>query len=316
MCLGGVAVVAGEQHRLRARLAHGGYYVGHVGAQGVREGDEACRRAGDGYVDDRAAPRAVFLARRRAAPAPGKRPRRPAAPGCPPAPGGPPRLRRRPGRGAWRSPPPRAPARPRPRASSETTALPRGCSLRASTPAGQAVELRLVQRGVKAVDGGDLGPARRSACRSCRSRRGGTLASRSSASPSRTRKPCFVALPMAAMMAVGVASTRAQGQNTTSMVTARIISPVTSPGQRRREQSRDHDPGGPAVRKADDLGLARVRGLDKTYHALDGAVLTDFVTRACRRSRTDSPCRLKPRRRGPCPRAGDSPVMTAWFTEV
>src|SRR5699024_979501 len=60
-CLGGVAVVAGEQDRLRARLAHGGYYVGHVGAQGVREGDEACRRAGDGYVDDRAAPRAVFL---------------------------------------------------------------------------------------------------------------------------------------------------------------------------------------------------------------------------------------------------------------
>ena len=33
---------------------------------------------------------------------------------------------------------------------------------------------------------------------------------------------------MAAMMAVGVASTRAQGQNTTSMVTARIISPVTA----------------------------------------------------------------------------------------
>jgi len=31
-----------------------------------------------------------------------------------------------------------------------------------------------------------------------------------------------VALPMAAMIAVGVASTRAQGQNTTRMVTARI----------------------------------------------------------------------------------------------
>ena len=44
-------------------------------------------------------------------------------------------------------------------------------------------------------------------------------------SPSRTRKPCFVALPMAAMMAVGVASTSAQGQKTTRIVTARMISP-------------------------------------------------------------------------------------------
>ena len=56
-----------------------------------------------------------------------------------------------------------------------------------------------------------------------------TEASRSSASPSRTRKLCFVALPMAAMMAVGVASTRAQGQNTTRMVTARMGSRVMRP---------------------------------------------------------------------------------------
>ena len=49
-----------------------------------------------------------------------------------------------------------------------------------------------------------------------------TWASRSRASPSRTRKLWRVTLPMAAMMAVGVASTRAQGQNTTRMVTARI----------------------------------------------------------------------------------------------
>ena len=38
----------------------------------------------------------------------------------------------------------------------------------------------------------------------------------------------MVPLPMAAMMAVGVASTRAQGQNTTRMVTERMISPVNS----------------------------------------------------------------------------------------
>ena len=54
-----------------------------------------------------------------------------------------------------------------------------------------------------------------------------TCARRSSASPSRTRKPCLVALPIAAMMAVGVASTSAHGQKTTRMVTERMISPVT-----------------------------------------------------------------------------------------
>ena len=55
-----------------------------------------------------------------------------------------------------------------------------------------------------------------------------TAASRSNASPSRTRKPCLVAFPMAAIMAVGVASTSAQGQNTTRMVTARMSSPEIS----------------------------------------------------------------------------------------
>ena len=39
--------------------------------------------------------------------------------------------------------------------------------------------------------------------------------------------PRRVALPIAAMIAVGVASTSAQGQNTTRIVTARMISPVS-----------------------------------------------------------------------------------------
>ena len=55
-----------------------------------------------------------------------------------------------------------------------------------------------------------------------------TLDKRSSASPSRTKKPCFVALPIAAIIAVGVASTNAQGQNTTKIVTARITCPEIS----------------------------------------------------------------------------------------
>ena len=39
--------------------------------------------------------------------------------------------------------------------------------------------------------------------------------------------PCFVACPIAAITAVGVANTNAHGQNTTSTVTPTIILPVT-----------------------------------------------------------------------------------------
>ena len=56
-----------------------------------------------------------------------------------------------------------------------------------------------------------------------------TLPIFSSASPDLMITPCFVACPMAAIMAVGVASTSAQGQKTTSTVTARTILPVTRP---------------------------------------------------------------------------------------
>ena len=100
-----------------------------------------------------------------------------------------------------------------------------------------------------------------------------TEASRSRASPSRTRKPCLVALPMAAMMAVGVASTRAQGQNTTRMVTARMGSRVMRPGQGGGGQGRHYDPGGPAVCQPHDPGLAGIGGLDQPDHPLDRTVL-------------------------------------------
>jgi len=48
------------------------------------------------------------------------------------------------------------------------------------------------------------------------------------------------------------------------------------PRQCRGSQRDDDDPRCPAVGKADDLGLARVGGLDKADHALDGAVLADL----------------------------------------
>ncbi len=45
--------------------------------------------------------------------------------------------------------------------------------------------------------------------------------------PRRTRKPWWLALLIPAIIAAGVASTNAHGQNTTRIVTERIISPVT-----------------------------------------------------------------------------------------
>ena len=48
------------------------------------------------------------------------------------------------------------------------------------------------------------------------------------------------------------------------------------PRQCRGSQRDDNDPCRPAVGKADDFGFARVGGLDKADHAMDGAVLADL----------------------------------------
>ncbi len=55
-----------------------------------------------------------------------------------------------------------------------------------------------------------------------------TDANFSKPSPDFINIPCLVAFPIAAIMAVGVAKTSAQGQKTTRIVTARKISFVTS----------------------------------------------------------------------------------------
>ena len=49
--------------------------------------------------------------------------------------------------------------------------------------------------------------------------------------------------------------------------------PAEEPGEGRRRQGGDHDPGGPTVGRPHDLGLPCVGRLDQAYHALDGAVL-------------------------------------------
>ena len=122
--------------------------------------------------------------------------------------------------------------------------------------------------------------------------------------PSRTRKPWRVALPMAAMMAVGGGQHQGAGQKTTRMVTARMISPGDCPGDPCRDQGDDHDPGGPAVGQVHDLGLAlAVGGLDQADHPLDGTVLPTLVASMVKAPNwftvplaTSSP--------SPCPRGG------------
>ena len=272
--LGGVAVVSGEQDRLRTRLAHGGYGPCHVGAESVRESNKASRHAADGYVDHRAAPRAVFL-------------------------GGGEQLPRR---GSALGGQQLRVARQHPAALHDCADAPAGehgevlrlgrLRARALAPAGddglaqrmlaagldarrQAVELRLIQRCVKAADGGDLGAA----CRQC---------------------ACFVEADAAdlgqPLQRVALAHEKAvfrrvadgghdgrrrrqhkgAGAEHDKYGDGADYLACDGPGDARRQQGRDHDPGGPAVRKADDLGLSGIRRLDKTYHALDGAVLTDF----------------------------------------
>ena len=142
-----------------------------------------------------------------------------------------------------------------------------------------------------------------------------TLESRSKASPSRTRKPCLVALPMAAIMAVGVASTRAQGQKTTKMVTARMISPVTA------------QVTAAAVRAITTIQVAH-RSARPTILALPASA--DCTRRIIRWMELSSPTReasiskapnwftvpLETGSPGPRSTGRDSPVITAWLMEV
>ena len=272
--LGGVAVVSGEQDRLRTRLAHGGYGPCHVGAESVRDGNKARRHAADGYVDHRAAPRAVFL-------------------------GGGEHLPR--GRSALGGKQLRVAGQHAAAiyggadtaAGEHDEVLRRGqLSVRALAPAGdyglaqrmlaagldarrQAVELRLIQRCVKAADGGDLGAA----CRQC-------ACFVEADAPYLGQPLQRVALAHEKAVFRRVADGCHDGRRRRQHKGAGAehdkygdgadYLACDGPGYPRREQSRDHDPGGPAVRKADYLGLSGIRRLDKTYHALDGAVLTDF----------------------------------------
>ena len=120
---------------------------------------------------------------------------------------------------------------------------------------------------------------------------------------------------MAAIMAVGVASTRAQGQNTTKIVTARISSPVTKP-----------------VMAAADRAITTIqvahRSASPTIFALPASA--DWTSRTIRWMELSSPTRVASMVKAPywltvpldtwSPGAlstgKDSPVMTDWSTEV
>ena len=142
-----------------------------------------------------------------------------------------------------------------------------------------------------------------------------TEARRSSASPSLTRKPCFVAFPIAAMIAVGVARTSAHGQKTTRIVTARMISPEIS--QVRAAAVRAITTIHVAQRSARPTILAFPASADCTrriilWIELSSPTLDAFISKAPNwftvPDETSSPTVLST--------GSDSPVMTAWFTEV
>ena len=122
-----------------------------------------------------------------------------------------------------------------------------------------------------------------------------TDAKRSRASPSRTRKLWRVAFPIAAMIAVGVAKTRAQGQKTTKMVTARIISPVMI--QVRSAAVRAITTIHVAQRSAIPTILAFRHLLTvPTGSYAESNCLHQRELLSCQKRRIDLPCRLKPHR--------------------
>jgi len=69
---------------------------------------------------------------------------------------------------------------------------------------------------------------------------------------------------MAAIIAVGVANTKAHGQNTTKMVTARIICPLSN------------HVSAAAVCQTDNLRFSSVGRLHQLNHSLDGTVCSNF----------------------------------------
>ena len=78
---------------------------------------------------------------------------------------------------------------------------------------------------------------------------------------------------MAAMMAVGVARTRAQGQNTTRIVHSADDFPADEPGEDGSGEGDDDDPGRPPVRDSHDLCFSGISRLDEADHTLNGTVL-------------------------------------------
>ena len=117
------------------------------------------------------------------------------------------------------------------------------------------------------------------------------------------------------MMAVGVASTRAQGQNTTRMVTARITCPVTS--QVRAAAVRAMTTIQVAQRSAMPTILALPASADCTRRIIRWMELSSPTFAA---SISKAPnwftVPLNTSSPGPLSTGRDSPVMTAWLMAV
>ena len=95
----------------------------------------------------------------------------------------------------------------------------------------------------------------------------------SSTAPPLTRIPRRTRKPMPAATAVGVASTKAHGQATTSTATLRDRSRVTQNVTRRRHQDRGDEIAGIAVGQSLDRGLRRFGMLDEMDDPLERRVV-------------------------------------------
>ena len=120
---------------------------------------------------------------------------------------------------------------------------------------------------------------------------------------------------MAAMMAGGVASTRAQGQNTTRLVTPRLISPEIS--QVSRAAARAMTTTQVAHRSARPTILALPASADWTSRIMRWMELSS-PTLVARISKAPNwlTVPLETWSPGPLSTGRDSPVITAWLTEV
>ena len=137
----------------------------------------------------------------------------------------------------------------------------------------------------------------------------------SNAAPDFTMTPYFAACPIAAITDVGVANTSAQGQNTTSTVTARVMSPVNKyvATAITKAEGTSHDAHLSTIRSVGDLFCSASRTISTSFPNDESlptfkALMSTEPKRLIVPQYTLSPI--------PLSTGSDSPVITDWSTDV